>query len=371
MTGLIAHEWIEPHGGSENVLEAIAALYPDADMVAPWSNAPERFPNREVRELWLSRSPLRGRKALALPALTVAWRGAVPPDKSYDWILASSHSFAHHIRPRGASANAPKLVYAYTPARYVWTPELDERGSGVLARAASLALRPIDRRRAQEPRSIAVISEYVADRARTAWQRETEVIYPPVEVKLAKSVADWRTRLTPDELAVLDGLPSEFVLGASRFIPYKRLDLVIDAGEAAGLPVVLAGAGPEEAKLRERAAAAKVDVHFVIAPSNALLFSLYQAALVFVFPPVEDFGIMPIEAMALGTPVVANRIGGSAETVSDGFSGVHFDATDSATLGAAVRRAIELPSANAEQWSEKFAAERFDKELVDWVNRSI
>ena len=371
MPGLIAHEWIEPHGGSENVLEAIAALFPDADMVAPWSNASERFPDREVRELWLSRSPLRGRKALALPALTVAWRTAVPRDKSYDWILASSHSFAHHIRPRGASADAPKLVYAYTPARYVWTPELDERGSGLVARAASLALRPIDRARAQEPQSIAVISEYVAERARAAWHRETEVIYPPVEVTLAKSVADWRTRLSVDELATLEKLPAEFVLGASRFIPYKRLDLVIEAGEAAGLPVVLAGAGPEEARLREKAAAASVDVHFVIAPSNALLFSLYQAALVFVFPPVEDFGIMPIEAMALGTPVVANRIGGSSETVSDGFSGVHFDSVDAASLGAAVRRAAELDPADAQQWSEKFAAERFDIELVDWVNRSI
>ena len=369
--GLIAHEWIELHGGSENVLEAIAALFPDADMVAPWTNAPERFPNREVRQLWLSQSPLRRHKALALPALAAAWRNAVPLDKKYDWILASSHSFAHHIRPRGASAHAPKLVYAYTPARYVWTPELDERGSGLFARAASLALRPIDRARAKEPQSIAVISEYVADRARAAWRREAEVIYPPVQVTLAKSVADWRTRLAPDELAFVDNLPSEFVLGASRFIPYKRLDLVIDAAEAAGLPAVLAGSGPEEARLREKAAAAGVDVHFVIAPSNALLFSLYQRALVFVFPPIEDFGIMPIEAMALGTPVVANRIGGSAETVSDGYSGIHFDKMDAASLGAAVRRAAELSPADAAQWSEKFATERFDGELVDWVNRSI
>ena len=370
MTGLIAHEWIEPHGGSENVLEAIAALYPDADLVTPWSNAPQRFPGRDVKELWLARSPLRGRKALALPALTFAWRTAVPREKKYDWILASSHSFAHHIRPRGASVDAPKLVYAYTPARYVWTPELDQRGSGIIARAASLALRPIDRARAREPQSIAVISNYVAERVRTAWRRDTEVIYPPVEVTLAKSVSDWRTRLNAEELNLLEGLPREFILGASRFIPYKRLDLVINAGEAAGLPVVLAGAGPEEAKLREKAAGANVDVHFVIAPSNPLLYSLYQAALVFVFPPVEDFGIMPIEAMALGTPVVANRIGGSAETVSDGFSGVHFDSTDPAALGAAVRLAAELAPSHAQEWSEKFASERFNAELARWVELS-
>jgi len=370
VTGLIAHEWIERHGGSENVLEAIAALYPDADLVTPWSNAPERFEASRVRELWLARSPLRGRKALALPALALAWRTAVPTEKEYDWVLASSHSFAHHIKPRGKSARAPKLVYAYTPARYVWTPELDERGSGIIARSASLALRPLDRKRAQEAESIAVISEYVAERARVAWRREAEVIYPPVEVALAKSVDDWRSKLDTAETAAIEDLPSEFILGASRFIPYKRLDLVIDAGEAAGLPVVLAGAGPEEAKLRERAAAASVPVHFVIAPSNEMLFSLYQAALVFVFPPVEDFGIMPIEAMALGTPVVANRIGGSAETVADNLSGIHFDSTDPRSLGAAVRRAAELSPADAQQWSERFASERFSSELSSWVSRS-
>jgi glycosyltransferase involved in cell wall biosynthesis len=240
-----------------------------------------------------------------------------------------------------------------------------------MARSAALALRPIDRSRAQETHSIAAISHYVADRIRFAWRRESEVIYPPVQVELAQSIADWRTKVPAEELAALERLPQPYVLGASRFIPYKRLDLVIEAGEAAGLPVVLAGAGPGESSLRARAASATVPVHFVIAPSNALLFSLYQAALVFVFPPVEDFGIMPIEAMALGTPVVANRIGGSAETVADGLSGIHFDTTDRSELGRAVVKAAELRPSDAQRWSEKFDANRFNGELAQWVQGSL
>ena len=368
--GLIAHEWIEPFGGSENVLEAIAAEFPDAPILTPWTNAPHRFPDREVRELWLARSPLRGRKALAMPALAAAWRTAIDPREDLDWVIASSHSFAHHLKPRGASRDAAKLVYAYTPARYLWTPELDERGSGIAARLAATALRPIDRRRAAEATAIAGISRFVADRIAATWQQDASVIYPPVEVERIRARADWRSELEGRELGILDDLPDIFVLGASRFIPYKRLDLVIDAGEAVGLPVVLAGAGPEEARLRARAAAASVPVTFVIQPRDALLYALYQAAAVFVFPPIEDFGIMPIEAAALGTPVAANRVGGSAETVGAGVSGVHFDVDDRASIAAAVRRALELPRDEVVGWSTQFSRERFGAELREWVARS-
>ncbi|MDH6181694.1 glycosyltransferase involved in cell wall biosynthesis [Microbacteriaceae bacterium SG_E_30_P1] len=367
MPGLIAHEWIEPFGGSENVLEAIAAEFPDAPILTPWLNAPERFPGREVRELWLARSPLRGRKALAMPVLAGAWRTAIDPTEELDWVIASSHSFAHHLHPRGRSRDAAKLVYTYTPARYLWTPELDDRGSGPLARAAARALRPIDRARASEATAIAGISNYVAERIAATWEQPASVIYPPVEISRIQSVADWRSRLGDDGLRVMDSLPETFVLGASRFIPYKRLDLVIAAGESAGLPVVLAGAGPEEPRLRTLAEAARVPVTFVIEPPNELLYALYAAATVLVFPPVEDFGIMPIEAMALGTPVAANRIGGSAETVAEGISGVHFDADDPASVADAVRRASDLPREPIVEWSRRFSRERFSAELREWV----
>jgi glycosyltransferase involved in cell wall biosynthesis len=370
--GLIAHEWIEARGGSENVLEAIAALYPDADVVTPWTNAPRRFPDRDVRELWLSRSPLRGRKAAAVAALALAWRSAIPRNSPrYDWILASSHLFSHHIRPRGLNAGVPKLVYAYTPARYIWTPEMDARGDSLGVRLASSFLRPLDRHRAAEAKAVAGISKFVKQRIEDTWQVGASVIYPPVETTLLQSVADWRTELTGEELAILESLPEGFILGASRFIPYKRLDLVIEAGEHAGLPVVLAGGGPQAARLKARAQDASVPVTIVDEPSSALLSALYQAASVFVFPPVEDFGIMPIEAMALGTPVVGNAVGGSAETITEGVSGVHFDGASGSEVGRAVSRALELSPDDCRRESRAFSRESFDSHFRAWMESSL
>ncbi|MEV8212688.1 glycosyltransferase [Leifsonia sp. NPDC077715] len=371
MAGLIAHEWIERRGGSENVLEAIAELYPDAELVTPWNNAPHRFAERHVRELWLANSPLRGRKAASVPALAAAWRSAVPRERPLDWVLASSHLFAHHIKPHGVNKHVPKLVYVYTPARYIWTPDMDQRGSHIAARIASAVLRPIDRHRAKEAHAVASISEFVRQRVRRAWQVDSTVIYPPVEVTRLREVADWSTTLDPRERELLDSLPEEFVLGASRFIPYKRLDLVIAAAEEAGIPAVIAGGGPERTRLSSLAADARVPVRMVDEPSSALLHALYQRATVFVFPPVEDFGIMPIEAMALGTPAVGAAIGGSAETITDGISGAHFTEPTARNVAQAIARAREVGSASTIAASMKFSRERFDTEFRDWLNRSV
>jgi glycosyltransferase involved in cell wall biosynthesis len=370
MTGLIAHEWIEPIGGSENVLEAIAALYPDAELITPWNNAPHRFPGRTVHELWLSRSPLRNRKALSAPVLAAAWRSAMPAAPRYDWVVVSSHMFAHHIKPRGLSREAPKLVYAHTPARYVWTPDLDARGDSAIARAGAAVLRPIDKKRAAEPVAISANSGYVRDRIRDAWDRDAEVIYPPVDVEALQSVADWRTMLSSEEAGIIERLPEQFVLGASRFIPYKQLDLVIRSAAAAGLPAVIAGHGPEAEHLRAVASEVRTPVVFVDSPSTPLLYALYQAAAVFVFPPIEDFGIMPVEAIALGTPVVAVGAGGSLETVENGISGTYFEEATPGATARAIHSAIDLSGFDRIAAASRFSRATFDARFTDWVSRA-
>src|SRR5690606_22739556 len=127
--------------------------------------------------------------------------------------------------------------------------------------------------------------------------------------------------LSEADAAVASALPSAFVLGASRLVPYKRVDAAIIAGEAAGLPAVIAGDGPDRARLAALAARASIPVTFLGRTSDALLRELYRRATVYVFAPIEDFGIMPVEAMAAGTPVIARDIGGAAETVVDGVTG--------------------------------------------------
>ncbi|GAA3930644.1 glycosyltransferase [Microbacterium soli] len=365
MTGLLVHEWIESSGGAENVLEAMARVFPDADIQCLWNDAPHRFAQRRVRETWLARTPLRRHKALALPFTVGAWRRlSVPCD--YDWMLVSSHLFAHHATLAGR--DVPKYVYAHTPARYIWNPELDERGNSVAVKAVAPMFRRIDRRRAQEATAIAANSAFVRDRIAQAWERDAVVIHPPVVVERILSQNDWRTQVTDAEaLRLLERLPSPFILGASRFIPYKRLDRVIEAGERADLPVVIAGRGPEEEHLRAVAESARVPVHVVASPSDALLYALMQQAAVFVFPPVEDFGIIPVEAQATGTPVVTGPVGGQVETFVDGVSGIAAASTDAADLADAVQRAVALPAFDARKLVSPYAETAFTKRIKDFI----
>ncbi len=365
--GLIAHEWVEARGGSERVAAAIADAFEHTDFVVPWNNAPERLRGHVVRESWLAGSRLRNHKALSALVLPAVWRSLVPKDAEYDWVIASSHLFSHHVRLRGVSRHQPKFVYVHSPARYIWNPELDPRGASILARAVSVLLKPIDRMRAGEARSIAANSNYVRDRVLRAWHRDAIVIHPPVDVDRIAAVADWRDRLADSEREVFDALPQTFLLGASRFVAYKQLDVVVRAGEAAGAPVVLAGGGPERATLAALARRASVPVVIVDEPSDAMLYALYQRAAVFVFPAVEDFGMMPVEAMAAGTPVVANAVGGARESVVPGVSGVLLNAFDDASLARAVEEARTLDPQRIREHATKFSVDVFQSRIREWV----
>ncbi|MDN4641987.1 glycosyltransferase [Agreia sp. PsM10] len=203
------------------------------------------------------------------------------------------------------------------------------------------------------------------------WRQDTEVIYPPVDVTEIQAVEDWSARLNDQELVVLRSLPDGYLLGASRLVPYKRLDLVIRAGEASRRPVVIAGSGPEEDALRTLARHADVDVRFVDSPSNSLLRALYQRAFAFVFPAVEDFGIMPVEAMALGTPVIGRNLGGVSETVADGVTGVLVDDWSSPELASLIRRLDELDKTTIRAHSVNFSKEKFVAHLHSWMSDSL
>ncbi|WP_242090268.1 glycosyltransferase [Curtobacterium sp. DN_7.5] len=367
--GVILHEWIERRGGAERVVDAMASAFPAADLGCTWDDDPGRYPGRVVRESFIARTPLRGRKALALPALSAMWRAAPPVRGEYDWALVSSHLFAHHARVLGVAPER-QFTYVHTPARYLWNPELDARGDRLAVRAVAPFFRAVDRRRGRELRRVAANSGFVRDRIRDAWGIEARVIHPPVQVDRLTSVPDWSAELDEHELAVLEDLPRGYLLGASRFVPYKRLDVAIDAGRASDRPVVIAGSGPGETELRALSSRSGVDVRFVIDPSDALMAALMQRATAFVFPPVEDFGIMPVEAMALGTPVVANRLGGAGETVQDGVTGALVDDFSDAALARAVDRVSGLDGAACRERAAQFRTERFQQELREWMGVS-
>src|SRR4051794_41465467 len=204
----------------------MSRLWPEADLFA-LSRDP-RVPldtgGRAVTTTWLDHPSLRDRRSLTAPLMPLAWR--MLGRRQYDWSLTSHHAFASSAR-----LAEHQLLYVHTPARYVWSPELDERGRGLAPAAARPALRRIDRAAASRAVAIAANSAEVARRIQRYWDRQAEVIHPAVDVAYFSS---------GDAPPVLD-LPDDYLVGLGRWVAYKNPEMVIAVGEAAGRPVVLAG----------------------------------------------------------------------------------------------------------------------------------
>lgn len=353
MTGTaVVHEWIDSRAGSEKVFEAIAGLLPGADLWALTCepHVPLDLGGRRVRTTVLDRQFLRRRRAALLPLMPLAWRAG--RSKEYDLVVSSHHAFAKSVR---FGRDAMHLCYVHTPARYLWSPELDGRGEIWAFTPCGMALRRLDRRHADHVDAFAANSSETARRISKCWGRSARVIHPPVDVE----------RFAPPSGTTTS--PSAYLLGVGRFIAYKRLDLVIETAERVGLPAVLAGHGPLEGSLRAAAARARVPVTVVTRPTDQELESLYRGATALVFPAHEDFGIVPVEAQACGTPVVGLAAGGTLDTVVPGLTGALVEAQDPDLLASAVEQAVGLSPSACRRQAEKFSAARFAQEMLLWL----
>jgi glycosyltransferase involved in cell wall biosynthesis len=361
MRTLVAHEWIAEVGGSENVFEQIRLALPHCRAICLWNGDTARFTGLE--ETWLARSPLRGHKVAAMPFMGSAWKHVDLGD--VDKVVASSHAFCHHLASRAADRGIPAFAYIHSPARYVWVPELDDRGKSVAGRLGRSYFRRWDRRRVSKAVNYAANSRFVAKRVADAWAVEASVIYPPVDIE---RIQNFGGELSDVDDAIAQTLPPDFVLGASRFVPYKNLDAAILAGELLDLPVVLVGAGPDEPRLRMLANQARTPVIFTGRVSSDLLVELYRRAALLVYMAVEDFGIMPVEAIAAGTPALVNEIGGASESVlavagglTSGWRGSRF------VDPSAVHRALLIDMKDPMSEVARFSTSSFRANLLPWL----
>lgn len=351
----VVHEWIDAYAGSEQVFEALAQAFPEADLYA-LSHKPEvalDVGGRPITTTFLDTPKLRDRRGATLPVMPLAWRQLGRRD--YDIVVTSHHAFAHSnrlTRPGGVH-----IAYVHSPARYVWTPELDGRGANPALAPARVALKRVDRRAAARVDHYIANSSEVAGRVERCWGRRAEVIAPPVRVEFfADGTTGPRRR-------------GGYVLGVGRWIPYKNLHLVVEAADIAGLPVKIAGRGPDAHRIREAAARATVPVELIESPSDERLRDLMQGALCLVFPTVEDFGIVPVEAQAAGCPVVAPAAGGALDTIQDGVSGVFTNSLDPAELATAILDTKALNPVEVTLHALQFSRRRFTAEVRESVNR--
>ncbi|MFV2110136.1 glycosyltransferase [Micromonospora sp. LOL_015] len=347
----LVHEWFGDTGGSEQVFRRIADLVPHAQRFVLWSDP--GVTDRGLRESWLARTPLRRSKTLALPLMPLVWRTL--SREHFDVVLSSSHAFAHTVR-LGAPGRTRHLSYVHSPARYVWSPAYDGRGSGRLLALPRRALQTVDVRLSRHVASYAANSREVRDRIRRFWHRDAVVIHPPVDV-------DYFATAQPDEPVA----QRDYLLGVGRWIPYKNFDLIISIAAAARMPVVIAGSGPQEASLRRHADRVGAEVTFEVRPDRARLRQLYRGARALLFPVHEDFGIIPVEAQACGTPVLGLRRGGLLETVVDGATGHLVDSTRADDYVPLLRRLDQLDAAGIQAHAKSFAAAEFAAKLADWI----
>ncbi|WP_238006626.1 glycosyltransferase [Dactylosporangium sp. AC04546] len=348
----LVHEWFAVTGGSENVFVAMHEVLPQAKPFVLWRD-PAAQRGAGFQESWLAKTPLRHAKPLALPVMPLAWRTLTR--EHFDVVVSSSHAFAHTVK-LGSSEDTRYLSYVHSPARYVWSPDFDGRGSNGLLTLPRKALQAADVRLSRHVHSYAANSMEVQSRLRRFWNRDSRVIHPPVDV-------DYFAAAPAHERMQQRG----YLLGLGRWVGYKNFDLIIRIADAAGIPLVIAGSGPEEANLRREAEKARVPVTFEHRPPRERLRELYWGALALLFPAHEDFGIIPVEAQACGTPVLGVRRGGLLETVVHGETGFLIDSLDPAAYAAALRHVGTLNHDRIRAHAWNYSADVFKRRIASWV----
>ena len=325
----LVHDWLNQMGGAENVLEELVGLFPGAPVFTSMYG-PEKMP--DSYRAW----PIHTSFMQNLPGVTQHHQAYLPlypaafaaTDLSgFDLILSNKSGFCHGVRSRRDGRKALHVCYCLTPTRFLWLYEQyrDRERIGALMDAA---LRPVlallrrwDYAAAQRVDHFIAISSVVQERIRRIYGRESLVVHPPVDTQ----------RFTPDP-SVSNG---SYFLIVSRLIPYKRVDLAIEAFRA--LPnerLIVVGSGRDGPALE---AAAPANVTFLGWQPADRQLELVRGCKAFLFPGLEDFGIAPVEAMSAGRPVIAYRGGGALDTVIPARTGVFFDEQ----TPEALRHAIE------------------------------
>ena len=324
----LVHHWLTSPGGAEKVLYELHQMYPEAPIYTT-AYIPKKFPefaDAEVHTTFLNWIPFLKRKHQLFPIFLGTPMKTFNMSK-YDLVISSCAAEAKYVRTGERTLH---ICYCHTPVRYYWTDyewrlqNMPFGGLNLLARIVFPMvigpLRRIDYAAAQKVNVFVANSEHIKRRIKQYYHRDSTVIYPPIAT------------------AQLERLPSgsrDYYLIVGRQVAAKRLDVAVDAFNELGLPLKVAGAGEEIARQKLRA---KKNIEFLGYVSLEERDRLMAGAKAFVFPPEEDFGIVPLEAMAAGTPVIAYNAGGAPEYVTDGETGVLFDKQTGPALAEAVRR---------------------------------
>ena len=359
----IVHEWLVNYAGSEKCVESFTNIWKDADIYTLVD-----FLDDELRNIILKGKYTRTSFIQHLPYAKTQHRKYLPLFpmaiesfnlKNYDLIFSSSHAVAKGARTRKDQLH---ICYCHSPMRYAWDEadyylqeaNLKSGLKGIISKAVLKYLRKWDVKSANNVNYFIANSNHIAKKIKRIYNRDADVIYPPVDTQKFSLVTE----------------KDDFYLTASRLVPYKRIDLIVDAfANMLDKKLVVIGSGPEKDKILSKATP-NVDVMGY--QDFESLKSYMQKAKAFVFAAEEDFGIIVVEAMACGTPVIALNKGGAAESVINGETGILFPEQTVESIIEAVKSfepiSDSIDYAEIRRHAEKFSRKTFEEKIKNFVD---
>ena len=359
MSVALVHDWLTGMRGGEKVLEQLCLLYPEAPIYTLFhfrGSVSEIIESHDIIPSFLQKAPFAREKYRSyLPFFPSAIEAF--DLKAFDLVVSSSHCVA-----KGAITDGKHICYCHTPMRYIWSHYDDYFGTdrfGVLKGAVigmvASRLREWDRSTCGRVHHFVANSKFVEGRIQQYYGRGASVIYPPVDV---------------DFFCPSDASRQGFFLIVSALVPYKRLEIAVEAFKKLNSALVIVGTGPEQLRLMKGAEGAP-QIRFAGRVSQEELRELYRTASGLIQPAIEDFGINMVEAQACGCPVVAFAAGGALESVVDGETGVFFDRLDADSLREAVDRTgrLRFNKGSMRESVLRFAPSHFREEMNTVIQR--
>ena len=358
----IVHEWFVNYMGSEKCVESFVNIWKEADIFSLVD-----FLNERDRETILKGKRAHTSLIQNFPFAQKHFRQYLPffpfaieqlDISSYDVIVSSSHSVAKGVL---SSANQLHICYCHTPIRYAWDlyhqymKSIDSKFYSIIPKYFLYKIRMWDYTTANRVDYFLANSNHIKKRIKKIYNKDAEVIYPPVDV---------------DKFGLYQN-KEEFYLTAARFVPYKKVDLIVSAfSKLRDKKLIVIGDGPELENLKK---IASPNIDFIGHQTFDRLKYYMQRAKAFIYAAEEDFGITVVEALSCGTPVIAYKIGGTAETVVDGKTGVHFETQTPDSIMQSVIKFEKAENGFDSNYiynsALKFSRSEFERQIKEFVDK--